>query len=424
MTQEVGKSKDGVPQWDGNPVGFQEYYEMCQLWEATTPWHKRYMNGPRLATELQGAAKRLILGKSPEWLAHPAGTQTLLDHLRACLGRPQLSELSDYLQKYFRQSRRRAGESIGDYVTRKCEVYLRAKQAYHRVRPLHQDRRQHPTSSRDYGTPYWNASRRNSWDSEASSQAAAPVSEQDDNTSAEATGEQQDEWTWGRSQDEQLQGWQTGWGWSGYSTSWWGSPSWHFAAKPSASEQIEELLPDYIQGWLLLQDAGLELRNQWSEQDLKRRDHATKNSGYWGELQDDDEDEADASFGYDEEILVAEGMNEEGLWAMQEAAHEEQEALVILQGARRTLREAREKQKFVKCGRTGHRVADCPDPPTGQGKPDEHAPFVCYAEGTDTAEEAMMTTAPTTEDAVLRGMAVVDGGATKTVASVQAVVTH
>lgn len=137
---------------------------------------------------------------------------------------------------------------------------------------------------------------------------------------------------------------------------------------------------------------------------------------------------------------------------MQEAAHEEQEALVILQGARRTLREAREKQKFVKmsrqyytktgpkgkgkssgkakddsrmtclrCGRTGHRVADCPDPPTGQGKPDEHAPFVCYAEGTDAAEEALMTTAPTTEDAVLRGMAVVDGGATKTVASVQAV---
>ena len=274
------------------------------------------------------------------------------------------------------------------------------------------------------------------------------------------------------SRDEWYQ-WQTGWDWSSYSADWWrSSSSWHFATPKKGAEELEELLPDYIQGWLLLQDAGLdaeqrnlittavrgdyslqriaqELRTQWSEQDLKRRDHVTKSSGYMGEIREDDEDEEDATFHYDEDSLVAEGMNEEGLWAMQEAAHEEQEALVILQGARKTLREAREKQKFVKmsrqyytkpsakgknkgpgkgrddsrmtCLRCGHRVADCPDPPTSHGKPEEHAPFVCYAEGTNAVEAAMVTAAPTTEDAIRAGIAVVDGGATKTVASVQAV---
>ena len=451
LSLEVGKSKDGVPQWDGNPTGFQEYYEMCQLWEATTPWHKRYMNGPRLAT-------------------------TLLDHLRACLGRPQLSELSDYLQKYFRQSKRRPGESIGDYVTRKCEIYLRARQAYHRVRPLHQEKPEPRLLQQWKGTPSWNTGRRNSWDSEASSQAAAPVSETEESAATpQEGGEQtQHEWTWRSSQDERYQGWQTGWGWSG-SHSWWTPSTWHFAASQGENETLEELLPDYIQGWLLLQDSGLdaeqrnlittaargdyslqriaqELRTQWSEQDLRRRDHVNKNSGFWGELQEEADENEEATFGYDEDALVAEGMNEDGLWAMQEAAHEEQEALAILQGARKTLREAREKQKFVKmsrqyygksggkgkgknsgkvrddsrmtclrCGRTGHRVADCPDPPTGQRKPEEHAPFVCYAEENKEVEAAMMTTAPTTEDAVRSGMAVVDDGATKTVASVQTV---
>ena len=122
----ITRSKEGIPQWDGNASTYQEYEELCELWEATIPYHKRYMNGPKLAAELQGAAKRLIPGKPVGWLTHSEGVQTLLGHLRACLGKPQLTELSDSLTRYFRQSRRKLGESMADYVTRKCELYLRA----------------------------------------------------------------------------------------------------------------------------------------------------------------------------------------------------------------------------------------------------------------------------------------------------------
>ena len=138
---------------------------MCQLREASTPWHKRYLNGPRLASELPGSARRLILGKPANWLSEHGGTEVLLEHLRIGLKKPQLSELSDYLQKYFRQSKRRPGESMGDYVTKKCEVYLRAQQAYHRVKPHHTPNR---TSTRAATAPAGYTGRRNSWESDAS----------------------------------------------------------------------------------------------------------------------------------------------------------------------------------------------------------------------------------------------------------------
>ena len=158
---------------------------------------------------------------------------------------------------------------------------------------------------------------------------------------------------------------------------------------------------------------------------------------------------------YDEEILVAEGMNGEGLWAMQEAYREQDEAYAALQVAKQTLREARAKQKFVKlsrqyygksgtgkgagkskskgqssgsrddsamqclaCGKIGHRAANCPKP-SGTEDHNESAPFVCYLD-TD-QNEALMANSLSTQDAITAGMAVIDGGATKTVASVAAV---
>ncbi|CAE7230835.1 unnamed protein product [Symbiodinium microadriaticum] len=96
----IVRNKDGVPSWDGNGSTYQEYEEVCLLWQESTEYHKRYLNGPKLAGELTGPAKRLILGKPAVWLSHPDGVQTLLEYLRSCLGRPQ------------------AGESMSDYVTR------------------------------------------------------------------------------------------------------------------------------------------------------------------------------------------------------------------------------------------------------------------------------------------------------------------
>ena len=133
----VQRSKEGVPQWNGDPAAFQEYEEQAFLYEQGVAFHKRYLCGPKLVSELQGAAKRLVLGKSPDWVSYSGGVNELMKFLRSCLGRPQIPELTDYLNKYFRFSRRKTNETINDYITRKCELYMRACQSLKRVQKYH-----------------------------------------------------------------------------------------------------------------------------------------------------------------------------------------------------------------------------------------------------------------------------------------------
>ena len=138
-TASVTRSKEGVPVWDGTPSSFEEYSELCQIFEQSTPFHKRYLAGPRLLGELQGAARRHVTGKPATWLSTDNGVSVLLRHLRACLGKPQLTELTEHLNRYFRQGRRKPQESMNEYIARKCEVYLRSCQAMQRVAPYHRE---------------------------------------------------------------------------------------------------------------------------------------------------------------------------------------------------------------------------------------------------------------------------------------------
>ena len=128
-----GKSSDGVPRWNGEAGSFQEFEEQCLVYEQSVEYHKRYMVAPRVIAELQGTAKRVIAGKPATWVSYHGGLKELLDTLRASLGKPQVSEIADYLNKYFRGSRRRPGEAMGDYIVKKTEAYLRAQQALKRV---------------------------------------------------------------------------------------------------------------------------------------------------------------------------------------------------------------------------------------------------------------------------------------------------
>ena len=61
------------------------------------------------------------------------GVQYLLEHLRGALGRPQISDMTDHLNRYFKATKRKKMESMNEYVTRKTEAYARARQAYTRV---------------------------------------------------------------------------------------------------------------------------------------------------------------------------------------------------------------------------------------------------------------------------------------------------
>ena len=391
------KSKDGVPQWSGEPSTFTEYEEQCLLYEQSVPYHKRYMVGPRLIGELQGPAKRLVLGKRPDWVSYPGGIQELLNTLRASLGPPQVSELADYLTRYFRQTRRKAQESMSDYITRKGEVYLRAQQALRRVLPQQAKQEKPQWAAVEGGTGTW--SRRVSMDSNNSSMAprsAAPVSETGDEANERPEGatdettepaEERNRWSW--------YGWGGGWSWSGdgWGSEWGWQPSYYtssYGSERSWSKYQDpvvapaEILPDFIQGWFLLFDSGLnsternlihtavqgnyslqnvarELRAQWDEHNLRQREGHRTQTGYLGEIDEDLEDfDVDFQQGYH-----AEDLNEEGQALVTEAEAEAQQALATMQTAKRTLKEARSKQHQVKMSRQYFKTSGSSFRPSG-----------------------------------------------------------
>ena len=131
----VGRTKDGVPTWSGEASLFVQYEEAALLWEQSLTREKRYTAGPKLVQELSGAARRLVAGQPPGWVAYRGGVRVLMDHLRQGLGKPRVNEVTDLLAAYFKGTRRRAQESMNDYITRKTEAYMRACQALKRVQP-------------------------------------------------------------------------------------------------------------------------------------------------------------------------------------------------------------------------------------------------------------------------------------------------
>ena len=264
-----------------------------------------------------------------------------------------------------------------------------------------------------------------------------------------------------------------------------------------------ELLPPFIQGWYMLADAGLdnnernlvmtaisgdfsphkvaqELRNQFPENEVRRRDQGKRFQSYLGETLDESEEDLEVR-GNSAQELEEEGMSEEGIAMVVDAEEQAQQAMAALFQAKRTLKEARQRQHLVKqsrryyvngggqarssstaapkddshldclrCGKKGHRAANCPHKPLAaqaETTPGEtqQAPFVCYldqpqyeqaleteqesADFAGCAEPAAANSAVqgnhelqglTTQEAVQKGMAVIDGGATQTIGSVNA----
>ncbi|CAE7769883.1 GIP [Symbiodinium sp. CCMP2592] len=470
---EISRSKDGVPIWNGEASSFQEFEETAMIWEQSIAMNKRYLCGPKLLAELTGAAKRLVAGKRHDWVSHQGGVQELMRHLRACLGKPLVSDLTEHLNRYFKNSRRRPNESMNDYITRKCEVYLRACQALQRVTPHHGGKTSAAPTSHGTG-----GSRRSSWDSMATAngaeaatevQAAAPTNEaQDDEDDPDQDGD--DPWSqwrpeqswWGNNQ------W---WGsyYGSYNNYWstsceWSPPAWHTSSYDSRPP-VPELIPDFVQGWYLLQDSGLdqgernvilaalggdfglqkvaqELRNQWAGQDgQRRRDAGGRQSGFWGEAPgDEDETETYEDVEFDPEQELND--EEHAMWAG--AEDEAQSALAAMDQAKRTLRAARARQHNVRlsrqyyrpqgrgnpgggrgrglgprddsqltclrCGKLGHRVANCPQPAQSAKvteSVDATSSFICYS---DLEREEAYATGLSTTEAVRKGMAVIDGG--------------
>lgn len=472
----IERSKDGVPSWNGEASSFQQYEEVCLQWEQGIPWHKRYLCGPRLIGELSGTARKFIVGKRPDWVSYQGGVTHLLGHLRQSLGRPKISDMTDHLNKYFKNTRRRRQESMNDYITRKTEAYVRARQALGRVEDQFGGQRtqrpQHSWSSQDWGSRAgdWSSWRETPTEEDEGEEFASPRNQPEATRGAEPGEDEEDPWA----------------------RSWWWSSNYTYEGTYDQGTENEEwltqtreLLPDFLQGWYLLQDASLdaneknliqtairgnyglmrvaqELRSQWPEEELKKRDQGARQSGMWA-AEDALLGEEEDPMAYTYEDLVHEGMNEEGLTVMGEAVSEAEMAWTAIQNGKRTLREARAKQHQVKmsrqyyrtttwkprawekggkgahhtagsgdkmtCLRCGgsHRTSQCPDkqgPRSGdQANQLEEAPFICYNEagyGEDKGyyQEGSLKS---TQEAINCGLGVIDGGATRTLGSVHAI---
>ncbi len=359
MSSGVTRSKEGVPQWSGDSVQFQEYEEMCLQWEQSIQYQKRYLAGPRLVAELSGTARKFVVGKKPNWISYNGGVGHLMNHLRQHLGRPQIPELSEILNKYFRYSRRQKYESMNSYIVRKTEVYARARQALARVMDSF-DKKKHGNwwrQDRSWWSNSWHGS---SWRSHSS------WWEEEENPWHDARDEDDEPGEAQASVDGAVP------------TSDWGT------ARPYEEDEDEdwtgsstELLPDFLQGWYLLADAGLtsyeknliqtavagdfslmriaqELRSQWTEEELQKRDQNQKQSGFWQDevSEEDDEGAPKASAS----ALISEGMSEEGLALVTEAEVEAEQAMALIQQGKRTLKEARAKQHQIKMSRQYYKV--------------------------------------------------------------------
>ena len=423
-----------------------------------------------------------------------------------------MNEVTDLLATYFKGTRRKSGESMNDYITRKNEAFMRAAQTMKRVQPHYESGTQRSPSTS------WTPERRSSSDyySQGWSRQWTPATEADDlgttdgdtvhESSTRATEEAEEP---GDSQWRHA--WQPYWysspGWS-WNSSWYGSGgnwNWSSASSTATSEdttqRASELLPAFIQGWYLLMDANLdhgernlvvtalngnfnpqrvgqELRNQFPEGETRQRD-SRRFQSYLGEAEEWMHDEPELfDSGFDFANLEAEGWDQEEISLLAEAENQAQEALAAMNEARRTLKDARYKQKTVKqnrkyfgssgsrgtpgapprarddsnldclrCGQRGHRAANCPHKPVGTAAQTDagsssgahqQAPFVCMAEATESKDlgeicehptanyaQAALSAGPSTEaltthEAVKRGMCVIDGGATQTIGSIEA----
>ena len=136
MADKILKTSDGVPRYDGTPELLSSYKEEAIQYLMTFEHRKRYLAGPRLVKELEGTAKtavRTMTLRDPQWVAHPRGVYTLLQHLEETVARPSLPEASRFVMKFFYNMQRRRSETMTSWITRHSEGLWEASQALRKV---------------------------------------------------------------------------------------------------------------------------------------------------------------------------------------------------------------------------------------------------------------------------------------------------
>lgn len=374
--------------WNGDPSTWLEFKQAARLYVASTTFDKRYTCGPRVAAELSGSAKTSILGKKSSWLSEPGGTETLLQFLQTMIGEPALPEVGNFMRQYFRVLKRKKGESMSSFCVRHREEYEKMCRALARM--LRENKQ------KGKGMVV------NKVESQVNSVMGSHTGDQEGNSERgeAAGGEPSDgdqgghgEVPWG-SPDSQWWsdrswGWGYDWRWnsgSWYGSSWnphWGSYSGSITQEENDEEEMEQILPDAVLGWFLLEKTGLDpieksiiqgevkgnftlagvenaLRSHWTDDQIRARDGESRHQA---QFQDEEEDEP-----MEEDQAMFEGWTEDEMSWYQDAKAEEQRAWMQLQQSRRTLREARARQHEVKMSRKFYKPSWQSRPPGGQGK--------------------------------------------------------
>ena len=235
------------------------------------------------------------------------------------------------------------------------------------------------------GPQMW--SRRSSWDNRSwhsggpneTASAGPGASESTPGEETHSTTAATETSTW---DDAAWQAWNSRWGaWNSWQWQWQShQPSWEWSSSASSTTSMPEsggrqveLLPPFIQGWYLMTDAGLdhaernlvmtalggdfspqrvaqELRNQFPETEVRRRDQGRRFQGFLGDIPEGSDEDLEV-LGNTTAELLEEGLTAEGAALIVDAETQAQEALAVLHQARRTLKEARQRQHQVKQSR-------------------------------------------------------------------------
>ncbi|OLQ10860.1 hypothetical protein AK812_SmicGene5400 [Symbiodinium microadriaticum] len=453
---ELRYTKDGVPIYDGSPEQFVAFQRAALIYAETVEWKKRNLVGPRLQAALEGSAKMVVEHKAPGWISHPDGASQLLACLKQQVRAPTLAEAGRTMSRFFYGIKRRRGEGMSGWIVRHDEALLEAK------RTLAEAIQEYgPEAKQDYvsRTTSWRTSGKSR--SAGSSERGAPDEEPLEETIEEAHEEEEEGPEGSRASETWAdQWWSSGWDawdWDRRSQSegQWGRSSHHGAssrvswdASEAASAQADKFLPDFVIAWLLLQRSGLDateksvivanLRNNftitkvkdalkltWPDEELRKRD-SSKNSAMFAA-----DEGAFMTEDYEhEEAEVPDWENPEEGFAYQALEDDAQEALAALDDARRTLKDAREKQAQMRRNRNFFPNKNNSEQTTqGGGQSEQRVHFVFSAtdattaaepdgnKATQEAEENLMAL----HEILNSGHAIIDGGATSSLGSEEAV---
>ena len=386
-------------------------------------------------------------------MSNPRGVYVLLDYLESIVARPTLPEASRFVMKFFYGMQRRKGETMTSWITRHAEGLWEASQSLRRVQ-----REFGGTAGKTMWLSGGDQGRRHRTSEVSSHGSGMDHPFREDGTIEE-------------DEDEAEQGWSDrGWrAWSEWSESTWHSKEYEPPASWDTSTDI--FIPEFLAGFLLLNRSGLDanergnvlatirgefstssvaraLREQWSDDDLQKRDRQRASAALYAEEEDEDP-QALVADENDWDLGPMSGEQHAAYMAEQEVVNS---ALAAIRSQKATLKEARWKQKQIKLGggfyppkpyskgsseasgsqkgsgrgrcfrcNGPHLVAECPHPPQQAKVAHEEAAEIAFTAGVVEVEESGFLGECISGEAVLdRCMAVVDSGATASLASAEA----